>query len=663
MLMKLRLKDWKITTKIVSSFITLMILFFFIIGQSYLSITDINQDKLPLLSSNEEVAKAMLEMRKNEKDFLMREVSNVDFFREGKSTYIEDYEKNYEILNNNIKLIKNNADIIQDTQMVKKLDTILLEAKTYHDNFLKVVDRIKKRGFEDFGIEGELREAIHNIEDRISQQDQVMLMLQARRAEKDYFLRHDLEYVEKLNGIVTDLKFSLQDSGKEYEVELLDKYFEKFNDIVVIEKEIGLTEDEGLKGNYREAIHKLNPLLNDLSTSMKAMINDRAKGTQKIMLVSFIVIFSIALLFSIFISRVIAKPIYKANQMLKDIAEGEGDLTKNLEVDTKDELGTLSLWFNVFTDKIKEIIALVKSNADIIALSSEEIAIATEQSNQGMESIAKEITIISDGLQNNASVIEEATAGIEEITSGAFVVSEESEEATKNSEEALNAARYGASKLKEVVEAIDSVYHSSNNMTILIEQLKDSSAKINDIASLITGISEETNLLALNASIEAARAGESGKGFVVVADEVRKLAEESKLSAHDISMLIKEIQQKIETAYSGMKEEQELVTTSVKKAEETNIEFENILDRIAKTTEKMSIISQSVKQQSEITKDMTKAMDEISEATQQSASASQKINSSIQEQVSTYEEVSASIEELSNISKTLKKQTDRFKTK
>ncbi|WP_202710357.1 methyl-accepting chemotaxis protein [Sporosalibacterium faouarense] len=661
--MKLRLKDWKITTKIVSSFITLMILFFFIIGQSYLSITDINQDKLPLLSSNEEVAKAMLEMRKNEKDFLMREVSNVDFFREGKSTYIEDYEKNYEILNNNIKLIKNNADIIQDTQMVKKLDTILLEAKTYHDNFLKVVDRIKKRGFEDFGIEGELREAIHNIEDRISQQDQVMLMLQARRAEKDYFLRHDLEYVEKLNGIVTDLKFSLQDSGKEYEVELLDKYFEKFNDIVVIEKEIGLTEDEGLKGNYREAIHKLNPLLNDLSTSMKAMINDRAKGTQKIMLVSFIVIFSIALLFSIFISRVIAKPIYKANQMLKDIAEGEGDLTKNLEVDTKDELGTLSLWFNVFTDKIKEIIALVKSNADIIALSSEEIAIATEQSNQGMESIAKEITIISDGLQNNASVIEEATAGIEEITSGAFVVSEESEEATKNSEEALNAARYGASKLKEVVEAIDSVYHSSNNMTILIEQLKDSSAKINDIASLITGISEETNLLALNASIEAARAGESGKGFVVVADEVRKLAEESKLSAHDISMLIKEIQQKIETAYSGMKEEQELVTTSVKKAEETNIEFENILDRIAKTTEKMSIISQSVKQQSEITKDMTKAMDEISEATQQSASASQKINSSIQEQVSTYEEVSASIEELSNISKTLKKQTDRFKTK
>jgi methyl-accepting chemotaxis protein len=661
--MNIKFKDWKIRRKILVSFIALMVLFLFVIGQGYNAIADLNGNKIPLLLANENVNTSMLEMRKNEKDFLMREGSNPNFFKEGKSPYLDSFEKNYLSLTKSVDLIKQNKDISNDVELVGKLDKITKDAKTYHDNFLKVVDKIKQRGFEDYGVEGELRSAIHAIEENISQSSHIILMLQARRSEKDYFLRHNLKYVEKFDGIVTDFKLSLQSAGYTQELKLLEEYHKKFNEVVAVEKEIGLTDDQGLKGIYIEAIHELEPLLNDLYNSILNMTNETSQSIQKIIIISALVIVAVALLFCAFISGLITRPIYAANHMLQDIAEGEGDLTKKLAVDTKDELGTLAIWFNLFTEKIKEIVSLVQSNANTIAESSEELAAATEQANQGMESIAREITTITDGLQNNASIIEEATASIQEMASGAMIVSQESEDAARNGQEVLSSAIYGADKLKEVVDAIDNVQQSSNSMSSVIGDLKESSNRINEIASLITGISEQTNLLALNAAIEAARAGESGRGFAVVADEVRKLAEESKHSADDITTLIKGIENKIETAYGVMKKEQELVTTSVAKVKETDLEFKSILHLIEETTEKISVISQAAKQQSEVAKDMTRAMDEISGSTQQSAAASQQISSSIQEQVSTFQEIGASIEEMSNISMMLKEQTNRFKTK
>lgn len=375
---------------------------------------------------------------------------------------------------------------------------------------------------------------------------------------------------------------------------------------------------------------------------------------------AFILILGIIL--ALYFSGVIAKPIQGTNNMLKDIAEGEGDLTKELTVGSKDEVGTLSKWFNIFVSKIRALIIDVSDNASGVSSSSYQLAAAMEQANKGMESIAEEMNIITDGLQNNASTIEEATASIQEILSGTMVISQESENASKNSEDVLDAANAGAEKLSQVVDAMNKVKESSDNTGIVVQDLNSFTSEIGEIVTLITNISEQINLLALNAAIEAARAGEHGQGFAVVADEVRKLAEESRSSADNITTLIDGIKGKIEDANLSMDEEKEIVAKTLESTNDTNEEFSRILKLIEEITGKIKTIYGSAVQQSEITEDMTKAMDQISETTQSSAISSQQISAAVEEQVSTFEEIGASVEELNHMSQKLKEQTDKFKT-
>lgn len=662
MMRNLLFRDWKIKTKLIVSFIFLSLLFFTVTTQAYYALRDVNDKKIPLLISNEKVYESMLLMRKNEKDFLLRDRQNETFYEKGTSSYLDGFEKNYNTLQSNVSILMKSKDIKNNKLLMDELNQILEEAKVYHDTFYKVVDKTKERGFKDYGLEGVLRTAIHAIEDSITTDEQIIFMLQARRSEKDYFLRHDLEYVEKVTVIVDDLKKSLVETNNTDIIKLVDEYYNNFTAVVTIEQEIGLTEEEGLNGIYRNAIHELEPLIVDIQQNILELTKSKTDSMISMMVILTFADIIIAIFFAFFISHLISKPIISANSMLKNIAEGEGDLTKQLQVNSKDEVGTLSGWFNRFIINIREIVSLVQKNSDTIANSSAELATATEHANANIELIASEMTKITDGLQNSASIIEEATASIDELANGALIISKESLSSANNSQEVLSAAKYGATKLKDVEKAIDNIELSSGKTYDMIKELKDSSSKITEIASLITDIAEQTNLLALNANIEAARAGEHGKGFSIVAHEVKKLAEESKLSADRITQIIKGVEDKIETTYLTMQREKELVDEGVEKVNQTDAEFKNILNLIEQTTDKITVISEASRHQSMVAKEMASAMSEISNTTQESASSSKEISLSIEEQVSAFEQIGASIDELSNMANQLQVQTSRFRT-
>lgn len=391
------------------------------------------------------------------------------------------------------------------------------------------------------------------------------------------------------------------------------------------------------------------------------VINENAEKSQRIIVYSTLLCFVLALAIGLFLANRITKPINKTNEMLRNIAEGEGDLTQSLTIKTKDEIGTLSQWFNVFVGKIRMVVIHIINSADVLSTSSVELYQAIENANDRLELITNEIDIMAAGFQNNASIVEEVTASIENMASSTEAVSKQAHETDKSSKAVLESAAAGGEKITDVYNIIHQVKDSAANVYEVIGDLKKSSGEIEEIVSLITGISEQTNLLALNAAIEAARAGENGRGFAVVADEVRKLAVQSKLSGQKIIGLINEMQKNTDKVNGIMQEETKLVQISFEKSGEANLEFQNILMAITQVSEKIKAISQSTDQQSIIAADIVRAMEELSKTTMESASASENIHHDIRRQVQTFEEISTSIGEVSRMSSMLKEETNKFK--
>lgn len=297
-------------------------------------------------------------------------------------------------------------------------------------------------------------------------------------------------------------------------------------------------------------------------------------------------------------------------ERIKDVAQGEGDLTKRLEVRNDDELGELSKWFNTFMDKLQDIIMQVASSTEHIASATEEISSSATQSSQSSETQKDQTNQVATAMQ--------------EMSSTVLQVSENSNKAAEGAKRAGELAKAGGKIVGETVDVIRGLAESSRDTAAKIQELGKSSDQIGQIIGVIDDIADQTNLLALNAAIEAARAGEQGRGFAVVADEVRKLAERTTQATKEIAQMIKTIQEETQKAVDSMESGTKRVENGVESATRAGESLQEIITASERVGDMITHIATAATEQSSATEQVNSNMEQIAKLVQESAVGAQQ---------------------------------------
>jgi methyl-accepting chemotaxis protein len=305
------------------------------------------------------------------------------------------------------------------------------------------------------------------------------------------------------------------------------------------------------------------------------------------------------------------KGIWRLYESMDELSTGEGDLTFRLPSAATDEVGKTSSAFNVFMDRLQNIIRHTKQSANSVASAATQLsAVATQ--------VEQSSTQQSHQADRVATAIEEMSASINEVAKNSSNVANFSREASEM-------AKKGEKIINDTVTGMQDIAKSVEGVAKIVESLGKSSEQIGDIVSLINDIADQTNLLALNAAIEAARAGEHGRGFAVVADEVRKLAEKTTKSTSEISTMIKTIQSDTKKAVTSMSEGKREVENGVNLAKEAGVSLLYIVNGSQKVTDMIAGIATASEEQSAVSGEISGNTESIARLTKENSSAVSQI--------------------------------------
>ena len=298
-----------------------------------------------------------------------------------------------------------------------------------------------------------------------------------------------------------------------------------------------------------------------------------------------------------FVAHGIARPLKQMVVMLDDIAQGDGDLTRRLQVDRNDELGQIALGFNTFLGKLQGMIGQVVVSVQKVSDSSEHTADIAIRTNQGVQKQLSEIELV-------ATAVHEMTATAQDVARNATHAAEAANHAD-------HAANQGKQTVQNTADSIAALAQEIGRAVSVVQTLAKDSENINAILVAIRGIAEQTNLLALNAAIEAARAGEQGRGFAVVADEVRNLAQKTQKATEEIQTMIQQLQQGTRDVVKVMEDSQDKTEISVQQASQAAAALESITQAVSVINDMNTQIASAAEEQSAVAEDINRNVTNI----------------------------------------------------
>jgi len=584
---------------------------------------------MPLLQNANHILHDLENIRREETYFLHK--NDLKAFEKAKLQITSIQTRLHEIL-----------EQLVDKDNQQQVQSALALLRRYAEGLEKLVALRSQRGLtHKEGLEGELRNAVHEVETMVKDQglaELTVLMLMCRRHEKDYLLREDEKYLDQISQRIKEFEaqmemFGLAGDDRNKLRGLFSKYYSGMAAIVQIDKQINtdLTIMDQVAAQLEETVTEFDESAKTgIKTNGQAVLSELTKS-QSFLVLILCGALALGVIVSFVITRSIIRPIGDVLFRLKDIAQGDGDLTTRLTVASKDEIGELARNFNMFVAKLQTMIQDIAENAATLAEASTELSAISTQLSAGSKQTSDKSGVVAVAAEEMSTNVNSVAAAMEQATTNMSLVASTTEQVTASVNE--------IAKNSENAQSITNraVTHATSTME-KVDNLGKAAQAISKVTEVITEISEQTNLLALNATIEAARAGEAGKGFAVVANEIKELARQTASATMKIRNQIEGIQKStgetvtdIEQISDVIANIDEIVGTIAAAVEEQSTAMKEIALNISQASSGVKEVNQNVSQSSKATEDIARDISEVNQAAAEMTNNSSQVNLSADE--------------------------------
>lgn len=381
--------------------------------------------------------------------------------------------------------------------------------------------------------------------------------------------------------------------------------------------------------SIRKSLQQLTNAQRDAVQTLGTSVLAEATATRNTSLILGIVALVLGVAVTLLVMRGLSRGLQRAIRTMQQIADGDGDLTRRLDADGRDEVADLGRAFNRFVDKIQQLVQQVVGSTTQLAAATEQMSLVVRHSEEGIRTQQRETDMV-------ASAVNEMSATVQEVARN-------TSEAAQVAQSADQEAKQGKAAVAQAVSSIQALAEEIGTAAKVIGELEHESVQIGSVLDVIRDVAEQTNLLALNAAIEAARAGDHGRGFSVVADEVRSLASRTQQSTEEIQRMIGSLQSKARDSVKVMEVSQQKASASVGQATGTGEALDVITTRVGRISDMNTQIATAAEEQSlvadeinknvlnikQIAEDATANADQLSSAGTSLAQLAQELSSMV----------------------------------